>query len=608
MSHSGIRGNDQIGGLLLKLKMMANSKKEKRPRQNQLQPNQNRIMPVFFEKILNKVSIRNRLLFLFITLLIVSITAVGISSYLKAKATTIETIENRLSRETEIMEYIANNLKFLYVSDDAYFMQELESNIRKQHNQLEKDGILSDSVYIKDRKVIPFKISAKSELALSDALVDKIIGMENGVFHDNINGEDYTLSIQKMDEINGIYALLVPTNSYMGPVNQMAQSTLYVILISAVISTIVIILFVRSFTNPLTLLRNTMREVRNGNLNSTLTMRTTIPELVSLRKSYDAMINQMKTMLGELKDATTELETTGEDLKTATDDGLNYSRQLVEAINIVKIGADQTVSTSEHSVVSFKTMKTKIEDMIENMELVFSRSEDMNQSAYDGEKNITKLIQTIDLFEKDFDHMTKTVQQVKDHSTSITKLVGLIQGIAEQTKLLALNATIEAARAGESGKGFAVVANEVRKLAEQSSSATEEITQSISEMENVTITASDEFNQMLRRIREHLLTANNSKESFDNLMNDIGKVSNKLQGMQGELYDLQKLLPKLEQIIINSTSISQETLASTEEMLASSEDHIMQMEKTHEIGLKLTKLANSLSSLTKRYYLNNKGA
>jgi len=588
--------------------MMANSKKEKRPRQNQLQPNQNRIMPVFFEKILNKVSIRNRLLFLFITLLIVSITAVGISSYLKAKATTIETIENRLSRETEIMEYIANNLKFLYVSDDAYFMQELESNIRKQHNQLEKDGILSDSVYIKDRKVIPFKISAKSELALSDALVDKIIGMENGVFHDNINGEDYTLSIQKMDEINGIYALLVPTNSYMGPVNQMAQSTLYVILISAVISTIVIILFVRSFTNPLTLLRNTMREVRNGNLNSTLTMRTTIPELVSLRKSYDAMINQMKTMLGELKDATTELETTGEDLKTATDDGLNYSRQLVEAINIVKIGADQTVSTSEHSVVSFKTMKTKIEDMIENMELVFSRSEDMNQSAYDGEKNITKLIQTIDLFEKDFDHMTKTVQQVKDHSTSITKLVGLIQGIAEQTKLLALNATIEAARAGESGKGFAVVANEVRKLAEQSSSATEEITQSISEMENVTITASDEFNQMLRRIREHLLTANNSKESFDNLMNDIGKVSNKLQGMQGELYDLQKLLPKLEQIIINSTSISQETLASTEEMLASSEDHIMQMEKTHEIGLKLTKLANSLSSLTKRYYLNNKGA
>lgn len=588
----------------MKPKIFTNMKRKKKSKQFPLNSNLTK-KGSNFEELLKKFSIRNRLLFLFIFLLMLSIITVGISTYIQAKKATIHTIENRLNREVEVMEYVASNLKFLYVSDDEYFMQELESNIRKQHIQLEKDGVLSDAVYIQGKKVIPFKVSAKSNLALSDPLIEKINKTRNGVFHDIIAGQDYTVSIQEMKEINGIYVLLVPTNTYMGPVNQMAQFTIYVIIISALISTILIILFVRSFTKPLTVLRDTMREVRNGNLNNKINMRTSIPELISLHKSYDAMITQMKTMLGEIKEATTKLETTGDDLKTATDDGLNYSKQLVEAINVVRTGADQTVSSSEDSAASFKTMKIKIEDMIRNIELVFSRSEAMNKSAIYGETNITKLIQTIDLFEKDFDHMTKTIKQVKDHSTSITKLVGLIQGVAEQTKLLALNATIEAARAGESGKGFAVVANEVRKLAEQSSVATEEITKSITAMENVTIHATDEFNHMLTRIKGHLLTANDSKESFDNLMKEIEKVSNKLQGMQGDLKELQTVLPELEQVIISSTSVSQETLASAEEMLASSDDHIRQMENTHEIGLKLTTLANSLAFITKSYHLNS---
>jgi methyl-accepting chemotaxis protein len=557
----------------------------------------------FTMKNLTKIGLQTRLLILFISLLVFSTIAVGISSYIKAKDTTIHTIENRLIREAEIMGYIAKNLKFLYVSDDDYFMQQLEINVRSQQKQLKEDGISSHLYYIKNSQAMPFKISKESNILFPNSLIKRIIQENNGVFHATLDGDQYTISIQEMAEINGIYVLLVPTKSYMGPINEMALYTIFVVIASVIISTILIVLFVRSLTKPLTVLGNTMRKVQEGNLNHSIPIKTTIPEIVSLHKSYNAMIEQMRIMLSELKDTTTELNTTGEDLKTSSEGAHTYSHQLIEAINIVKKGAEETASSSESSAYSFRTIKQQVEEMMNNMELVYNSSGDMNRSARCGEENISQLIHTIGSFEKDFDHMTKTIQQVKNHSSSISNLVGLIQGIAEHTKLLSLNAAIEAARAGESGKGFSVVANEVRKLAEQSTSATEEITLSISSMEDVTILATQEFNQVLTKIKTNLTTASESKVSFDQLMKEIESVSGKIIGVQQKLQDLQLTLPELEQATNNFASVSQETLASAEEMLAISDEHISQMENTNQIGLKLTDTSKSLSNMTKKFKL-----
>src|SRR5690554_1193711 len=97
----------------------------------------------FYREALHKFSLRNRLLALFISILIISIVVVGISSYNKARDMTMESIENRLVREAELMGYIASNLKFVYVSDAAYFMQQLETSIQEQQKKLADDGISS---------------------------------------------------------------------------------------------------------------------------------------------------------------------------------------------------------------------------------------------------------------------------------------------------------------------------------------------------------------------------------------------------------------------------------------------------------------------------------
>ncbi|MCA9067207.1 MAG: hypothetical protein KDA96_29310, partial [Planctomycetaceae bacterium] len=91
----------------------------------------------------------------------------------------------------------------------------------------------------------------------------------------------------------------------------------------------------------------------------------------------------------------------------------------------------------------------------------------------------------------------ENVHRLSAAALEIGRVIDTIQGIAEQTNLLALNATIEAARAGDVGSGFAVVANEVKELARQTATATEDIRYRIGEIQDTTGFATDSIGQIV---------------------------------------------------------------------------------------------------------------
>ena len=129
---------DESGVILLKIR----EKRKKISRKKHVN-NKNNV----YQKVLQKFNLSTRLFLLFVSLLVLSVVVVGVSSYIKAKDMNMETIENRLVRETDLMGYIAANLKFVYVSDVDYFMQQLDSNVRTQKEKLKSDGITSEFFY-----------------------------------------------------------------------------------------------------------------------------------------------------------------------------------------------------------------------------------------------------------------------------------------------------------------------------------------------------------------------------------------------------------------------------------------------------------------------------
>lgn len=548
-----------------------------------------------------KISLQNRLFILFLSVLIFSLSAVGMIGYHQAKQTTVKAIENRLEREATMMFEVARNLMYIHAGNEQMFEKSLRSAVKQQKAELMQDGLSVDIFLIEDGQVKTFE--RNEQLNVPKLVQETIKKQKNGVSHLEWNGRTYTFAYKTIQELKGTYVVAVPDEQFMKPIQQLAKLTIVTIMISVIISTIMIKWLVTGLTKPIAQLRHAMSRLSRGDLTVDEHIYSTTPEIDSLARSFQRMLTSMKNVIREMDETTRQLAITGGDLEHVSEHVLESNDQLMAAISTVKQGAEETANASDESIHRVDEMKKRMQHVLVSVQNISASTSDMNQSSKGGEERLSHLIADIHSFAEQFKKVNDTIQSVKHHSMSITKVVDVIRQIAEQTKLLALNATIEAARAGEAGKGFAVVATEVRKLAEHASKATEEITSSIFAMEEVSIHATNQFEGMVTHLQHQLTSANEAKRSFDHLLTEIQRVNRNVAQMEGELEQFEQLLPMMETVTVAFASVAQQTLASAEEMMSVSYDQTKQMNNMYRVGERLNELSQSLSTITASFKL-----
>ncbi|WP_341645087.1 methyl-accepting chemotaxis protein [Thauera sp. SDU_THAU2] len=162
----------------------------------------------------------------------------------------------------------------------------------------------------------------------------------------------------------------------------------------------------------------------------------------------------------------------------------------------------------------------------------------------------------------------KSVEQLGNQSDRVAEVVGLIKDIAGQTNLLALNAAIEAARAGEQGRGFAVVADEVRKLAERTSTATEEIASMIDDIQNSKVRALGSIESAVIRVNSSTRLAADAGEAISQITEGADRVEQVLDGFASSLREQSAAAQRTMGEIDAVASLADQTAASAASVAA----------------------------------------
>jgi len=269
-------------------------------------------------------------------------------------------------------------------------------------------------------------------------------------------------------------------------------------------------------------------EAGHGKLESRITNITEGSEYETIAWSINDLIDQVETFLRESINAIGTVSFQKQD-SLIFPEGLKGSfKSAINPLNdsLRGIGAGQVLEVKGELSREFQrngggtidgllTVKTDVEKSNDIMHDIAKTSIKTAKTAYESLNSVKNVEENFQMLSESIETTSQIVNNLSNQSEEISSITNLIKDITEQTNLLALNAAIEAARAGEHGRGFAVVADEVRKLAERTGKATQEISITVSSLQQETRNIEENTSKM----SEIAINSVSEVEQFTQMLN-----------------------------------------------------------------------------------------
>ena len=368
--------------------------------------------------------------------------------------------------------------------------------------------------------------------------------------------EDYLVFVTNIEDdtmaLDWRVGFMVPQQVIDTPVNNAIwSSSLAVIFIILVTAGVMVFTIQKLLTNPLNEIVNAMDDIATGE--GDLTKRITMDrndELGQLSDSFNQFVENIQGIIKQCNTTTEQVLCESNDVSSLVSDFSNNVSEQKGYIEQIATAATEMTQT--------------IHGISDNAQTALDYATKATNESAEGQLLASNATQLMSDLTTDVSTAADVVEELHRNSQSITTMLEVIKGIAEQTNLLALNAAIEAARAGEQGRGFAVVADEVRTLASRTQDSTGEIEEIIAKLHasasqavaamNIGRDKTGQGAEMINQVNNKLTQINQAISLIEEQSNETASATREQVSASDEITRQTVAVNELADITVNQTS------------------------------------------------------
>ncbi len=358
-----------------------------------------------------------------------------------------------------------------------------------------------------------------------------------------------------------------------------------IFVLAVIISIFLFVLIIKHITSSIKQLRTELLYMSEGDLSRGKVDIRSNDEIEQLAYNFNIMSENLKKVIANVRKAAIEIKDAAEVVSRSTVENEKGSENISTALDNMAQSMDNQKTETNNAIDLMKKIKIISQDVNTKVSDISLSAANALKKAEIGNVNLSEYMIQL----KDVNKTMEDVVQVSDvfikQTSEMNSILGLINGISNQTNLLSLNASIEAARAGNAGKGFAVVADEIRKLSDNSKHLVEQIANIV----NTIQLSMNDMTQKLANSRDELEKSNDMVNITMGSFQDIRDANNvecemvlDIKRMMEELFvDVTNIADSMERIEYatnENTMVSQDISATVQEETANLEEVTSRME------------------------------
>jgi len=364
----------------------------------------------------------------------------------------------------------------------------------------------------------------------------------------------------------------------------------------------------KSLSNPLKSALSVLEKMKEGDFSYSLKDENEFSDFISLEvhKNLSLTAATVRKLVGQLESDLQNLYQSGKKLDEIAKGSSYIAIEVAKTTEQLAIGATDQVNDIVVCTQNIEDISNTSQEVNEQIKGISKIADEFLNIALQSKNDIDKTLEMVGDIKFSSQQAAEQISYLGKLGKEIGEIVSLITDIAKQTNLLALNASIEAARAGAEGKGFAVVAEEIKKLAEKSSSSAmqiQEIVKKVQEEANKSVTSTY---QNLEKVEEGAQSFNIIKSNFDKIYDQskiIDKESNKINDSIAELVEKNV---SMNNAMTSVASVAESNAAAAEEISASTEEHSAGTQELEKYANSLLLMARTLNVSSSVFKIDDK--